>query len=304
MKHSISELTSQALFDILKVADLGYNVILNDNFNYHITIQAPEAQMYKDCPLKLNSVMTIFLCLDGTFDIHHNLTRYHLTKNDALISQSGVISEFNGMSPDFKFALIIIDNSFYSPIFTTTNSTDIQKVLMTHPMCHLSDSEMDVNIRIYHLLKEKISLQDDYPYKTEIVKGLIQSLLFNVYSSLVSEVKTAGDKQILITRNQDIYFRFMEAVQQHYSQNRDIGFYADLLCLTPKYLSQIVYKASGSYASDHIRNFVIMEAKSLLKSRQHTVMEICDILNFNSQSFFSKYFKEATGYSPCEYRDK
>ncbi|MDR1180556.1 MAG: helix-turn-helix domain-containing protein, partial [Bacteroidales bacterium] len=55
--------------------------------------------------------------------------------------------------------------------------------------------------------------------------------------------------------------------------------------------------------SDWIDNFVILEAKALLKSTNMTIQQISDELNFPSQSFFGKSFKRIVGMSPKMYRD-
>ncbi len=59
---------------------------------------------------------------------------------------------------------------------------------------------------------------------------------------------------------------------------------------------------SGRTAGDWIENYVIMEAKVLLKTTDMTIQEIAVYLNFANQSFFGKYFKHHTGSSPSNYR--
>jgi YesN/AraC family two-component response regulator len=96
----------------------------------------------------------------------------------------------------------------------------------------------------------------------------------------------------------------MEAVKKYYPHERGIGFYAGLLCITPKYLSQVVHKISGRYAGEYIHDFVILEAKVLIRSRVYSIQQISEMLHFKSQSFFGRYFKNATGYTPLQYQDK
>jgi AraC-like DNA-binding protein len=79
--------------------------------------------------------------------------------------------------------------------------------------------------------------------------------------------------------------------------------YADQLYLTPKYFSKVIKDNSGASASEWIDNYVILEAKALLKSTNMTILQISDELNFPSQSFFGKYFKRVVGVSPKEYRE-
>ena len=93
----------------------------------------------------------------------------------------------------------------------------------------------------------------------------------------------------------------MKAVQENYMCERIIMYYADLLCITPKYLSQVIKSVTGRLAGEWISDYVILEAKALLKSNKYTVQQVCDMLNFANQSFFGKYFKRKTGMSPKIY---
>ncbi len=66
----------------------------------------------------------------------------------------------------------------------------------------------------------------------------------------------------------------------------------------------MIYKESGKHAKDWIRDFVIKDAKTMLKSGNYTVQEVSEILHFANQSFFGKYFKEAVGCSPIAYKER
>ncbi|MBQ2297918.1 MAG: AraC family transcriptional regulator, partial [Bacteroidaceae bacterium] len=86
------------------------------------------------------------------------------------------------------------------------------------------------------------------------------------------------------------------------TQNRSITFYADKLCISPKYLSSVVHSVSGKYATDWINQCVILEAKNMLKKEGASIKDVSNYLNFANQSFFAKYFKQHTGYTPKEYK--
>ncbi|HEY4784564.1 MAG TPA: helix-turn-helix domain-containing protein, partial [Bacteroidales bacterium] len=96
--------------------------------------------------------------------------------------------------------------------------------------------------------------------------------------------------------------KFLTSVQKNYKEHRGLEFYANELCLTPKYLSKLIKENSGTTANEWINNYVILEAKALLKSTNMTIQQISLELNFESQSFFGKYFKRIVGLSPKEYR--
>ena len=81
-----------------------------------------------------------------------------------------------------------------------------------------------------------------------------------------------------------------------------MSFYADKLCISPKYLSLLVKETTGKSAARWIDEFVLMEAKNLLRFSGKNVQQVAYALNFTNQSSFGKYFKHMTGQSPTEYQ--
>lgn len=74
--------------------------------------------------------------------------------------------------------------------------------------------------------------------------------------------------------------------------------------ITPRYFSAIIKEKTGDSALQWIVRMVITEAKQLLEESDLSIKEIADQLNFPTQSFFGKYFKQYVGVSPKEYRNK
>lgn len=97
--------------------------------------------------------------------------------------------------------------------------------------------------------------------------------------------------------------KFISLVQQNFKKERFLEFYADKLDVSSKHLSRTVKENTGFSAVEWIDRFVILEAKVLLKASNLTIQQISDELNFGSQSFFGKYFKKHTGFSPKEFRN-
>lgn len=94
----------------------------------------------------------------------------------------------------------------------------------------------------------------------------------------------------------------MNLVQLHHTHERSIAFYADKLFISPKYLSHIIKEATGRSAAAWIDEFVILEAKNMLRFSNKNIQQVAYALNFNTQSSFGKYFKHITGMSPTEYQ--
>jgi len=102
--------------------------------------------------------------------------------------------------------------------------------------------------------------------------------------------------------NAAIYERFMKSVEEHYRKEHSVQFYADVLCLTPKYLSSVIDEVSGKHASDWIHKYIILEAKALLKSTDMSLKAISDGLCFCTPSHFGRFFKRYTGCTPSAYK--
>ena len=103
-------------------------------------------------------------------------------------------------------------------------------------------------------------------------------------------------------RSKLVLEQFLTLVSEHHDKERGMAFYAEKLCLTPKYLSKIVRAASGKSGPEWIDSFVILEAKNMLKYSDMPIKEIVYKLNFPNSSVFYKFFKTHTGQTPSEYR--
>jgi AraC-like DNA-binding protein len=105
-----------------------------------------------------------------------------------------------------------------------------------------------------------------------------------------------------MTYQQELCERFITLVSENYKEKREIGYYADKLCVSNKYLSSLLKQETGLTALQWIERYVVLYAKSCLSSTSMTVQQISDELFFPSQSVFGKYFKRVEGISPKQYR--
>jgi AraC-like DNA-binding protein len=100
-----------------------------------------------------------------------------------------------------------------------------------------------------------------------------------------------------------VFFEFIETIEKNFRTERRVGWYADQLCVTNKYLTEAVKSVSNRTPNEWINSYTTLEIKVLLKNSAMSVKEIADLLNFPNQSFLGKYFKEKTGISPTTYRN-
>lgn len=260
------------------------------------------AHIFGHHPVKTLCSYVIF-CMSGEIGLKVNLRDYTLRDNDALIIQKGMIGEVSG-ELGFPCDVIVLafNDSFFQWGSTVSAVMSIQQALYQSPWLHIPDEYLDEIHTLLRLVRAK--LQDSSnPFRRESIQGLMSVFLFTSWNLLLKNKEKLSESVIQSKRGQILYEQFMDLLQHSYSKERNISYYADKLCVTPKYLSQAVKKASGRFAGEWISDYVVLEAKALLKSRRYTIQQISDILNFSQQSFFGRYFKQKVGLSPKEYRD-
>ena len=102
--------------------------------------------------------------------------------------------------------------------------------------------------------------------------------------------------------NHKIFNSFQQLVEQQLKSTKLPSVYADQLFITPNHLNAICKSYIGQSAGEIIRNRIVLEAKRLLVNRNLNINEIADELQFNDNSYFTKFFKKSAGLTPEEFR--
>ena len=98
--------------------------------------------------------------------------------------------------------------------------------------------------------------------------------------------------------------QFIEMLERgDYRKSREVSYYADALCVTPKYLSELCKKVSGYSANFWINRFTIIELAHLLRDKSLQLVDIAEQFNFSSQSHFSRYVERYLGAYPSAFRN-
>lgn len=157
----------------------------------------------------------------------------------------------------------------------------------------LTEEQVKKMTALFALLKE---LKDDQ----HAIPGIVYSLLMLADSFHTAKKGTA--KNNLNTNRERITSSFRKLVATHFPEHKEVAYYAGKLNITPKYLSEILQVELGKSAKAFIDEYVIMEAKSLLKQTTFSIQEICYWLGYEDASHFTKSFKKLTNATPTEYR--
>jgi len=289
MEHKITPLNWKSDFrNYMKVTSIDDDFILLDNIRILPTFKYPFRV----------DVTTAIICLKGSIAGRFNMKRHYAQAPCFITVLADQILQYEDISDDFEGLFIVMSKRFTDGLFANTQERlPLFLSVKEKPSIPLSAEGLDI-MKTYYSMFHKIASQKENLHRLEVVKYLTLAFFYHTGSQIhqLSEDDKKPKQEILLDN-------FLDLVQKHYKQERNINFYADKLCLTSKYLTTIIRKTSGKTAGEWIDEYVVTESKALLKSTKMTVQQISDELNFPSQSFFGKYFKRQAGISPKEYRN-
>ncbi len=238
------------------------------------------------------------LCLAGTSEVEIDSIKHTTKENTLLMMMPNQIIKYNEVSEDYRAHLIMISNKYFDTRDNFYKMMSLLIPLKNHPCADLNITETEL-LKTYHVLLYKKISEENNLFRNFTIQYLIQATFYEVCQLLLKHIEI---KKKNLPHKEEIFKRFLKLVETHHYKERDISFYAEQLCFTPKYLSSIIRDVTGKLAGDWIDNYVIIEAKALLISTNLTIQEICYELNFSTPSSFTRFFKRITGMSPRKFR--
>ena len=289
-KNRFPDMPGAALGDDLLIADLRYDKALSV-FKY---------------PFRFDGYIIIF-CMSGRIQLEVNLDAFQVGSNSLVLNVPGNIIRVSGVETDERnlhFIVVAMSKSFMSGVrFDFNRLFNESMALLDNPCITLDRSERRLCREYLDLAS--VLLTSDIQNKKEAIGALISSISY-VLGSIWTGKLTAAERKphAPSAKAKNVYDQFLRLVTDYHTSERNMKFYADRLCLTPKYLSKLVKTVSGRSAPDWIDAFVILEAKNLLKYSDLSIKQIVAKLNFPNQSVFYKFFKSHTGKTPSQYRNE
>ena len=250
--------------------------------------------------------LTVCLVLKGEISLDVNLNTYTIRQNSIVVLGSGSIIKVNKVDwPKVEAYALFVSTKFMHDLNLDLNAINIKQMIDRHvsPTGNLSPDEASQLAQYMELLHLNATRNREAVFSKNIARSLIQAIIYQMLQFEENHTGPNSDnsKQPQ-SRKLNYVHEFMNLVQLHHTHERSIAFYADKLFISPKYLSHIIKEATGRSAAAWIDEFVILEAKNMLRFSNKNIQQVAYALNFNTQSSFGKYFKHITGMSPTEYQ--
>ena len=246
-------------------------------------------------PYKVEDVIQVIIA-KGEMSCIVDFYSYTLQAPSMAIFFPGQIIESLEASDDFQGFGMVMTEAFTDTLNLPVSFQERLSFKSNH-FYSLNQDGLNAFTNCYTMIRS-IMRQEDHPYKEEIIRHLFSAY----YYGLGYYVHNAQQHKSVMTIQQEVCEKFISLVSENFKTQREIGFYADRLCMTNKYLSALLKQETGMTALEWIERYVVLYAKGCLSSTTMTVQEISDELGFPSQSVFGKYFKRVEGLSPKAYR--
>ena len=137
---------------------------------------------------------------------------------------------------------------------------------------------------------------------SQLVLLLLKAFFVGFHEYLQRNLQNRPDDEVKSYRVRELFNRFMMLMERDYKLSRDVNYYADLMHITSKYLTNIVRQVAGHTPKTIIDQYVILQLKMQLQRSSQSIKEIAWEYHFTDVSFFCRYFKKHTGLTPQQMR--
>lgn len=270
---------------------------------YVMDIRLSEETQPLGHPCRFDGYMLLY-CVKGRIRLNVNLSEYCIEEGMIFMNVPGNIIRVNEIldvsKDEVRYVCVAMSKDFLQGMQLDANKIFNEGMsMMENPSVRLSQKEIEMVKCGLEVITRIVN--SDALYKKEALLSTLSSMFYLLMG--VWRNREESQESTQTNRSKIIFDQFIKLVSEYHTQYRNVGFYADKLCLTPKYLSKLIKNATGRSAPDWIDQYVILEAKNLLKYSGVTIKEIVYRLNFPNQSVFYKFFKARTGMTPTEYRN-
>lgn len=245
------------------------------------------------------SGLGLLLCRKGQFRFRLNNREFEASEGQTLFIPENAMLEIVEASPALEVNIFIYRIESIRDIMGNLALSMYPYTELSAETCYVWHTGEEEELLRYialldNTLKHGQELFNSFEQKLLLI-GLTYRLC-GIYSrKLVNRRDTVSHKD-------ETFIRLVSLIEQHFRSERGVEFYADKLCLSPKYLSNLSKTVSGYTVQELVFKAIVREAISLLKNTQKSVLEISEELNFPNPSYFGTFFRKQTGMSPLQMR--
>lgn len=216
-----------------------------------------------------------------------------LTENTFLFLLPNMLLCPQTHSSDFRAQCLFFDFDFMSD-FSLLLKAEISHKVAYSPLITPDTRTANLLQRYFEFIEERYRAPEN---NNEIIKGLLFALIMEVNRLYIHR-----ETKVRVSRPDEITDRFFYLLHRHCKEEHYSAFYAGKLCISDKHLMRTIRQKTGQTFHFWLSDFLMREAKVLLRSTDMSIMEIAEILHFPNSSFFARFFRRHQGVPPLQFR--
>lgn len=242
----------------------------------------------------------LVVCRQGSFQFSLNQADFHAKAGDTLFIPEDAAFRILQESEDLEVYILVYQiEPIRDIIGNSVASMYMYSQLTPELSCVWPTGEESEFIKYMSLLDNVLQMEEN-TFSLYEKKLLLLALTYRICSIYNRKLISAGEEAV--GRKNEIFIRLIQLIEKYYMQERGVEFYADKLCLSPKYLSAVSKSICGYTVQELVFKAIIRKSISLLKNTQKDVQEISNEFGFPNASYFGTFFKKQMGMSPQQYR--
>ena len=244
----------------------------------------------------------ILICRKGKATVNINYKEWHLHEGAVITVFPNDVVELKVKS---EASLFDVEMLKYNASLLREASLQLEQTVyssLREDRCR-QDTPVVTNIidSMFALLKVYFN-QSECICISQLVLLLLKAFFVGFHEYLQRNLQNRPDDEVKSYRVRELFNRFMMLMERDYKLSRDVNYYADLMHITSKYLTNIVRQVAGHTPKTIIDQYVILQLKMQLQRSSQSIKEIAWEYHFTDVSVFCRYFKKHTGLTPQQMR--
>ena len=286
--------------------------MMTDNYSYNRLAEALDMRADICCsshitPIPPQLLSPIFLdylgiviCIQGHLEICVDGRHYRVVMGETLFLSEDIQFQITSVSADIRYSILLYRIEPIRHLLGNTVMTmRILSALNPKPV-HILPSDSEEKLEAYIRLLAPIAIGGGSQFDDNERNLLLMGLTYHLCSIFSRQLILRED---IAGRHMEILIRLVGLITNNYTKERGVAFYADKLCLSPKYLSSLVKHICGYTVQELVFKAITRRAIFLLTATGRPIQDIAVEMGFPNVSAFGTFFKKQTGLSPRRYRE-
>ncbi|MDO4171803.1 MAG: helix-turn-helix transcriptional regulator [Prevotellaceae bacterium] len=248
---------------------------------------------------RYTSYQAIILCYQGSCRLSYNEAEHEMRAGCCAILFNMKMLKGVTTSSDCVCKVLYVEEYFLRQSEPRTPYI-IQGLLALHtrPVIELGDSEAEQCKALFRNLEQRLE-NTEHKFYSDVLRTSLHLMLLDIFD-FHARISETVDTSLSASSIMAKFIAMLE--NKEYRENREVAYYAEKLCVVPKYLSEVSNKVSGFSASYWISRYAAQDISEVLRKNERPVSEIAQMFHFTSTSYFNRYVKRTLGVYPSELR--